>query len=230
MLELGNIGNAQSSTAFTDALAQTGMSKDDFFKLLIEQMKNQDPLEPMKNQEFAAQLAQFASLERLENINANLEKGTQIDLILTQAINNSAAATIIGKQVKAWGNEIHVKDGVSTYAINFNLQSDAAKVRVEILDENDNVIKTIEAHELGSGDQSLEWDGTDDNGNQVETGTYKVRVHATDGNDVDITARTYTMGIVEGIRYQDGSAVLIVDGEEVAFSDVREIGSSDSNG
>ncbi len=228
MFELGNIGNVESSNAFSQALDQTGLGKDDFFRLLIEQLKNQDPLDPMKNQDFTAQLAQFSSLEKLENINANIEQGTQIDLVLTQAINNSAAATIIGKEVKAWGDEIHVKEGATSYDLNFNLESDAAKVTAEILDEDGNVVKTIKASELSNGDHTLTWDGTDANGGQVPEGTYTLRVQAWDGNDVEISAKEYTMGVIEGIRYQNGSAVLIVDGEEIPFSNVLEIGNSDN--
>ncbi|NOZ74607.1 MAG: hypothetical protein GXO90_04425 [FCB group bacterium] len=228
MFELGNIGSTEPNNAFSQALDQTGLGKDDFFRLLIEQMKNQDPLEPMKNQDFTAQLAQFSSLEKLESIDSNIEQGTQINLILTQAINNSAAATIIGKEVKAWGDVIQVKDGITDYDLNFNLQSDAAKVKVEILDDDGNVVKTIEARELGNGDQTLQWDGTDADGNPLDAGSYTLKVQAWDGNDKEITAREYTVGIIEGIRYQDGSAVLIVDGEEIQFSNVIEIGSSEN--
>ncbi|MFQ6613667.1 MAG: flagellar hook assembly protein FlgD [Fidelibacterota bacterium] len=228
MFELGNIGNTETNNSLSQVLDQTGLGKDDFFRLLIEQMKNQDPLEPMKNQDFTAQLAQFSSLEKLDNIDSNIEQGTQINLVLTQAINNSAAATIIGKEVKAWGDVIQVKEGVTDYDLNFNLQSDAAKVTVDILDGDGNVVKTIEARELGNGDQTLQWDRTDTDGNLLDPGAYTVRVQAWDGNDTEITAREYTVGVIEGIRYEDGSAVLIVDGEEIPFSDVIEIGTSEN--
>ncbi len=230
MFDLASIGNADTGSSISDALSGNGLGKDDFFRLLIEQLKNQDPLEPMKNQEFAAQLAQFSSLEKLDNINSNIEQGTQIDLVLTQAINNSAAATIVGRTVKAWGDQIHVKDGTSSYDLSFNLQSDAANVTVEVVDSDGNTVRTIDATEMSAGDHTLTWDGKNSSGEDVKNGSYTLKVTAKDSNDVDITARAYTHGTIEGIRYKDGNAMLIVDGDEIPFSSILEIGLADTNG
>ena len=79
------------------------LGKDDFLKLMIEQMKNQDPLSPMEGTEFTAQLAQFSSLEQLSNMSDSLEQSINANYQLTQAVNNTMTAALIGKEVKLEG-------------------------------------------------------------------------------------------------------------------------------
>ena len=77
--------------------------KDDFLKLLVTQLQNQDPLNPASNQEFASQLAEFSSLEQLTQMNESLESNLDSDLLLAQSLNNSTATGFIGHEVHATG-------------------------------------------------------------------------------------------------------------------------------
>ena len=159
-MEINNINN--SSTA-TQALSQnilnsTGMGRDAFLRLLIEQMKNQDPLSPMDSQDFASQLAQFSSLEQLQSINENLDQGIQIDILLTQAINNTMSANFIGKSLKAVGNTLaYSGDGEMNLAFRLNSETDHLKVKIK--NDAGQVIRTIEVKNPGSGDQTVTWNG-----------------------------------------------------------------------
>jgi len=78
-----------------NAKVKKELGKDDFLNLLIAQLKNQDPLNPMKDQEFIAQLATFSSLEQVSNMNKNLEK-----FLKQQSYQNATvASTMIGKEI-----------------------------------------------------------------------------------------------------------------------------------
>ena len=94
---------------------QGTLGKEDFLRLLVTQLRNQDPINPVKGEDFAAQLAQFSSVEQLQNINANLENNLEMDLLLNQALNNTLATTLIGNNVKAIGGkrQCHGINGLS---------------------------------------------------------------------------------------------------------------------
>jgi len=202
---------------------KTALGKDDFLKLLVSQLQNQDPLNPMESTEFTAQLAQFSSLEQLTNMNKNLDY-----LRLYQAsINNAQAVNFIGKTVKASGNSISVKDGAPNQ-IQFKLAGDAAEVNVYIYDSSDNLVKTINGGSLSDGEQSIEWDGTNDDGETVSDGTYTFEVSATDANKETIKASTYMTVEVTGVTFKEGNAYLLAGNIEISMNDIIEItGSGD---
>ena len=87
----------QTNLMTSNNKSQNVLDKQAFLNLLVTQLKYQDPLNPMENTEFVAQLAQFSSLEQLVNVNDNL----QADAVLSQSVNNSLIASLIGNEVKA---------------------------------------------------------------------------------------------------------------------------------
>jgi flagellar basal-body rod modification protein FlgD len=193
------------------------LGKDDFLELLTTKLRYQDPMNPEDDQEFVAQLAQFSSLEQMENMNMAI----QTQLVLTQSTNNALATGMIGRNVVAVGNEIHLEEDGSS-EIMFNLESDA-DVTVQIKDSDGSVVKTISAGLLSSGDETITWDGTDNTGNSVAAGsyTYEVTASASDGSTVDAT--TYTTGLVSGVEFMNGSAFLKVDGMDVSLANVVRV-------
>lgn len=199
------------------------LGKDDFLRLLVAQLRNQDPLSPVKAEDFAAQLAQFSSLEQLQNINTNLQNNLEMDLLLNQALNNTLATTLIGNKIKAIGNSLNKSAGEDT-EIHFRLASAAQKVTINITDANGVVVRTLELSGQSSGDHSLEWDGKDNSGNELSDGVYQFSVTAQDGSGNDVGALTFTTGVIDGIRYNNGAAMLILGDIEVNMSDVFEIG------
>jgi len=199
------------------------MGKTEFLNLLVAQLQNQDPFQPMDGNDFAAQLAQFSSLEQLTDINTNLQNGTNIDLMLTQAVNNTLAANFIGKEITSLGDTVSLTSGEQT-SMNFLLNDYAEKVTVTIYDEAGNVVRTMEARGISSGKQSLEWDGLDDNGQELPEGNYRFSVEAENANGDQVSVQTLIKGTASSVRYVDGRAVLIVNGKEISLSDVLEIG------
>ncbi len=104
------------------------MGKDDFLKMMIAQLKHQDPLNPMDGTAFTAQLAQFSSLEQLQNLNTQMTSFTQQQ----QALGNSQAVNFIGKQVLAKGNTVSV-DG-NPVTLGYDLAGDAVSGQVQVYD------------------------------------------------------------------------------------------------
>jgi flagellar basal-body rod modification protein FlgD len=194
------------------------LGKEDFLYLLVTQLKSQDPLEPMKSTEFTAQLAQFSSLEQLCIINENLGY-----LQLYQAsLNNSQAVAFIGKTVKASGNSIYLTDGVPD-DIHFELAEDAISSFINIYDYAGNLVRTIEVGALNAGEQTIEWDGTDNEGNKFPDGKYVFEVLATDVNGDMVRTTTYITGRVTGVTFKDGITYLLVGNQEVPVGNVIQI-------
>lgn len=209
------------TSSITDSNSTLG--KDDFLTLLVAQLQNQDPLNPMDGTDFTAQLAQFSSLEQLQNINTNLESMHTTETIQTY----SNAVSFIGKIVTALGNQIYVNDGVSE-EIQFELSENAAGVYVSIYDEDGNYIQSLEYGAMSAGTQSLSWDGYDYLGNQSPDGTYQYNITAVDSDGSEVDVSTLTADTVTGVNYKDGQAYLITANQEIPLGDVVQVMDADS--
>ncbi|MEX1055960.1 MAG: flagellar hook capping FlgD N-terminal domain-containing protein, partial [Rhodothermales bacterium] len=118
----------------------SALGKNEFLRLLVAQISNQDPLNPMQGHEFAAQLAQFSSVEQLMNIGDVLTKNGELNGLLAQSVNSGVASGLIGKSIETKGNQINWSgEGVSE--LNFKLADSAQSVTVTIRDKVGNVIR-----------------------------------------------------------------------------------------
>lgn len=188
------------------------IGKDAFFKMLVAQMQNQDPLNPIDGKDFAAQLAQFSSLEGINNINDQLKA-----MNLYQAsLNNAQSINIIGKQVTAKGDVIKV-EGAST-DLAYNLSGDADKVTIKIYNENGELVDSLEPGNQKAGKNSVTWDCSG-----VSKGNYTFDVSAADANGDNVGADTMTTGLVTGVTFKNGSPYLSINGQEIPFGDVISV-------
>lgn len=199
------------------------LGKEDFLRILVTQLRNQDPINPVNSENFATQLAQFSSLEQLQNINDSLGQSIESDLLLNQAINNTMATTLIGQTVRAAGNTVSVSGGKGA-DINFSLGAAAKKVTIEIRDASGSIVKTVELEQKVAGDHKFEWDGKDASGNQVAEGKYQFSVQAEDVEGNAVATQEFIVGEITGIRYQDGGAILVLGNLNVSLGSVIEIG------
>ena len=212
---LESVGSSVNSTSSSESNI---LGKDDFLNLLVTQLQHQDPLNPMKSAEFTSQLAQFSSLEQMSNVNTNLEL-----LQLYQAsINNSQAVGFIGKTIKALGSSIGVADGVADQ-IHFELADNASAVIAHIYDSHKNLVKTIQPGGLNAGEQAVEWDATDNDGNKVPDGTYTFEVIATDTDGNPVSATTLITASVSGVSFKDGTTYLLAGNQEIPIGSVIEV-------
>ncbi|RMG63736.1 MAG: flagellar hook capping protein [Calditrichaeota bacterium] len=221
-MEVGNVFSSVFTGKDNQPTSEKILGKDDFLRLLVTQLNYQDPLNPLEAADFSAQLAQFSSVEQLANIGQTLQASQDSDLLLATSINNTLAATIIGKSVRAQGNQVYF-DGEQPANLSFSLPSNAREVTIEIVNENGKVVRTIQQKNLAAGDHTVSWDGRDDDGADMPEGTYTFRVSAQDGEGNPLDVTTYLSGRITGVRYGQGGAVLMVGHIEIALSDVYEI-------
>jgi flagellar basal-body rod modification protein FlgD len=198
------------------------MDKDAFLELMIAQLKNQDPLNPMDGTEYAAQLAQFSSLEQLTNLNDAVNKSIDANYYLTQSINNTLTATLIGNDVKL-ASPVLQNVGQESVDLGYNFSSDVSQAKIEIYNENGALIKTISEENISAGDHKLSWDFSDNNGNKMPYGKYTYKVTGVDVSGNEITASTYGIGTIDGVKFTENGTTLIVDGVEYSLADVIEI-------
>ena len=156
-MEIPALGGVQAATGAITGGGNDIMGQDDFLLLLVTQLSNQDPLNPMDGQEFAAQLAQFSSLEQLINLNEGVGHNAQLSSLLAQGVNSGVAAGLIGQEIEANGNGIEFNG--SDVPLFYELGDDAANVTIEIKDELGAVVRTIELTDVTEGEHELVWDG-----------------------------------------------------------------------
>ncbi len=205
-----------------EARGKSTLGKDDFLKLMLTQLKYQDPLSPLEGTEFAAQLAQFSSLEQLTNLNESVNSSIESNFYLTQSINNTMVATLIGKDVKVAGNSIE-NSGQENVQLGFNLPKNASKVTIKIYNKAGIEIRTIENLPSSAGEHKFNWDFTDNEGNRLPEGTYRFEVEALDSEGKNIQVNRYLFGRISGVRFTESGTMLLVNDTEYFLSDILEI-------
>jgi len=213
--------NAASAAASSASVANAD-SEQRFLKLLVTQLNNQDPLNPMENAELTSQLAQMSTVSGIEKLNSTLSG------LVNQTGSNQVlqAASLIGYNVLSPGNTIGTKapeDGkdpaVQAFAV--QLPGTAADVEIKIVDASGKTVRTIDAGGMTEGVNAVTWDGKDDAGNAVPAGTYKFTVAATNGGAaVEATALTFAQ--VAAVKQgADGVKLELATGQSIGLSDVR---------
>jgi flagellar basal-body rod modification protein FlgD len=210
-----------AQTGSTSTASSQEMNKDDFLKLLMTQLKNQDPLQPMDTNQISSQLAQFSSIEQLVDIKNLLQTSSDSNAVLTQTMYNSLATNMIGKEIKGYTNDIQY-DGSTAVKFGFSYPTDAKTVTVSILDSNGKVVKSYK-DSFTTGDNTISWDGTDNSGNAVQSGAYTIKIDAQDSSGTALTVQPYTFGKITSIRYKDGESYVVVNGVEIDIKNLTEI-------
>ncbi len=198
------------------------MDQQDFLNLLVTELQNQDPLEPMKNSELTSQTSQFSQLEQLVNMNESISKLSDT-MTGAQGVNNLfSASSFIGKTVDYEGNNI-VFDG-EVGAMQFELPDQASfKTEISIMDKAGRVVNTFQAGSYDQGKNTFYWDGSDAEGNMVEPGVYKFRVNAVDVDGNELETQTYANGVVDSATLDGGKIVFSVYGEKVGSDKIISV-------
>ena len=192
------------------------LGRDSFLTMMVAQLKNQDPLNPMEGTDFSTQLAQFSQLEQLINVNDSIES---MSTTFKDSSENNVTG-YLGKEVTGNIDSIEVKNGSpSTGAYNL---SQPAEIMVSITDEDGREIRNLYPGQKMAGSYSIDWDGTDNTGKQVEDGSYKYTVMANTGSGFMEIPTTVT-GEVEKISYSNGKPYLMVDGMPVDPESLTEV-------
>ncbi|SDD62893.1 flagellar basal-body rod modification protein FlgD [Cupriavidus sp. YR651] len=211
-----------SNSSVNDALKSGSSSAQDlqnnFLKMLVTQMTNQDPTNPMDNSQLTSQLAQISTVSGLQTMNETMTALLQ----QTAASRAMDSAALIGKTVMVPGSTVSVAGGTAG-KIGVDVPSTADAVTVQVLDKDGNVVRNINMKGQTAGVHDIPWDGKNDQGNAVADGDYSFKVTATaEGKDVGPIALVY--GKVQAIS-GDSTGVLVElsDGKKANVDDVRRI-------
>jgi flagellar basal-body rod modification protein FlgD len=212
------------ATPKSEAEKSAEMNKEQFLQLLVAQLQNQDPLNPMESTEFTSQLAQFSSLEQMIDVNKNLEE------IKSEVSVDAHGDPInyIGKVVKADDNSIIRKDGnnlTGSYKID-----EGANITIAVYDKYGNEVRTINAGWMDPGEYPVEWEGKDNLGYDVSDGNYTFDVFGQNQFGNYITIDTFSSGEVTGVTHANGLAYLLLGDKQVALANVLEVKKVDESG
>ncbi|SHJ81214.1 flagellar basal-body rod modification protein FlgD [Malonomonas rubra DSM 5091] len=175
------------------------MGKEDFLKLLVAQLENQDPMNPSDPTEFTAQLAQFSQLEQLTNMNESLEGMTA----MSNEMERMSALGLIGQDVVAQSNSFRFSG--DPVELGYRLELPADDVKLHVLSQTGSTLATITPSETEMGDHFISWDGTSDFGMPLEAGDYQLVVRALDKDDKVVSSQSLLKGRVMGVDMSNGS-------------------------
>ena len=209
---MSTVTGVTSGTTNTTQTSNQVLSQDDFLQMLIAQLQNQDPLNPLQGADFAAQLAQFSSLDQLTQINTQL--GTLTSSL--SSANNSQLVSLIGDTVVANGNSVTVSG--STTQLGYTLSNNIQQGTINIYNSQGSLVQTLPIGSQQAGTNVITW-----NTSNVTSGTYTFTVTAYDSKNNQVTANTMTTGQVSGVTFNNGTPYLSVNGQDIAFTDVLYI-------
>jgi flagellar basal-body rod modification protein FlgD len=203
--------SSASNTAATAAAgaSQPTLGKDDFLKLLMAQLQNQDPLQPTDGTQFVTQLAQFNQVE--QSVNQSSALGTIATQL--QGLSNANASNLVGKTVTVQGGGMNW-DGTFAATANVTLAGPAAQVTVSIKDSQGNVVRTMKLGAEAAG--PITWNGADNSGQPTPAGSYSVGVAATDANGQSVNVSQSVTGVVTKVSFDQGYPALTLNSGAVA--------------
>jgi len=192
-------GLSLTGSTVTSTPSGSVMSQSDFLQLLTKQLTSQDPTKPMDNSQMAAEMAQFAQLGTLQNIQSSLTGLSSNISANAQSAQVLSSASLVGRQVLVPSNALTYSGSSVNGGVNV---STAGDVVVTIKDGNGNVVNTIDLGAQPAGLSSFTWNGKDSLGNAVANGTYSVSANS-GGKSAALT--TYVAGAVTGVGYGGSS-------------------------
>ena len=210
-IDLSGLGAAAGAANGSDSTA------DRFLTLLVTQLKNQDPLNPLDNAQITSQLAQLSTVSGIKQLNTTLS-ALSASMDAKQYLQ---AANLVGHHVIADGNSLMLADKKATGAI--NVAADADTVSVSIIDAAGRVVRQIDLGATHAGVATFDWDGTDASGAALKDGQYTLSVTAT-SNGKSVSATPLAVGLVKGLMPGANGGTLYVDGiGKIDLSAVRQI-------
>jgi len=220
---LDKISSSYQSSDTEKTKKDDALGRDAFLTMLVAQLENQDPLNPMDGTDFSAQLAQFSQLEQLINLNDSMDS-----LAASSGKNSEGdAMTYIGKQVTGNVDTMTVDEGAVSGG--FYSLSKAADVMISIADADGKTIKTLYPGQQATGSHLISWNGTDNNGKAVEDGNYTYTVLANTGSGYAAVPSSIT-GTVSGVAYNNGKPYLVVQGILLDLESVTAVSNIDAAG
>jgi len=215
-MAVSGIGSGSSATsAMASSRATIADNFDTFLQILVTQLKNQNPLDPLDTNQFTQQLVQFTGVEQQLKTNEFLAAM----MTATQNADKSQAVGYVGKLVTASGNKSELVNSVARW--NFAVDQ-SATITATVRDMNGNVVFTKQGP-VNQGESVFTWDGIGSDGRQRPDGSYSITIEArnADGKLVDVA--TEMTGEVTGVDFSGSEPVLMVGNARVNLSSVLSV-------
>ncbi|MFN8847777.1 MAG: flagellar hook assembly protein FlgD [Bdellovibrionales bacterium] len=196
------------------------LDKDAFFKLMLAQIKSQDPTNPLKSHEMAAQLASFSGLEQMQNMNNTLNemKNGQKPMEQFQALN------FIGKSVAGDSSKIVRTRGDKDHDFKFDLKQPATRLEIRVRNnETGETVRKVTLQNAKEGANKFTWNGLNDKGQPAAAGSYQFFAEAYNGNNQKMDIKTDFEGTITGVNYTSEGPILLVGNQSVRMADIKKI-------
>lgn len=216
----------RENAAAAEAAGANALGREEFLKLLIAQLENQDPMQPAQDTEFVAQLATFSSLEQLITANDNLEL-----LSLGQAnLINSQVLNLIGKEALMESDgQIRIVQGAPEQIV-YALPRAAQEATLTIYGPDGIPVRVLELEKTPSGRVTVDWDGLDDEGEPLSDGEYRFAVQARDLDGSPMSVAVFESLPIDGVTFADTGITLVSGDREIPFELIMEIRSAQPSG
>ena len=196
------------------------MGRDAFLKLLVAQLRNQDPLKPQENSAFVAELAQFSSLEQSMGVNDRLDQM----MLQNQGMANSNVINMVGKVASVKGSLVTTDGSGIGVPVTFSQNRASDSTVVQIQDASGKVVRTLDLGERPAGISKITWDGRSDDGLVQPAGTYAVNVKSSDADGGTVVVSQETSGTITGVAFDKGYPVLrLSNGVSAPVSDLLRV-------
>ncbi len=191
--------------------------QDRFMTLLITQMKNQDPLNPMDNAQVTSQMAQLSTVTGIDKLNATLET------MMSNAQNSQSlqASSLIGRTVLVAGDKVHFDGNIGNFGI--ELPSAVDQMTITIRDTAGNQLRQITTGKQNNGIIPLSWDGYTDSGTRVTNGDYKVTVSAKAGGNAATANLLSLEQVISVSTSATGVKLNLSNASSVTTADIKQI-------
>ncbi len=212
-------GTSSATTAKGTASTAKGdtVNQADFMQLLIAQLQNQDPLNPLDSANFSAQLAQFSSLQQLTEINASLKKGGTG----AGAVSSVGAVGFLGKEVRGVSDQVTVANGKAS-TLDFTLTGSGVLHAQIINAAGKAVVPDLVIGTQDPGTHTLDLSGMASAG-QLPDGTYKIKLAVVGSDGKASSVDTLGGGIVTGVDLSGDAPTLLIGSIRIPLADVRQV-------
>lgn len=181
------------------------LGKDDFLRIMITQMKNQDPTNPFKAEEMATQMAQFASVEQLQNMNQSMSKMANAN----QPLERLAMTGLIGKTITIDRERFTHSDN-ETSSLGYSLERPSKQTMLKIISEQGETILEKDLGAQKAGEQTFVWDGSKTNGMATKSGNFIFKIEAVDEGGRPIAMQAKGQAKVVGVAFDGPEGMLLV--------------------
>jgi flagellar basal-body rod modification protein FlgD len=219
------VASVNSSTTSTADVAKAlgsnpAMGRDAFLKLLVAQLKNQDPLKPQDNSAFVAELAQFSSLEQSMGVNDKLNQM----MLQNQGMANSNVVNMVGQVATVKGSLVTTDGSGVGVPVTFAQDRASDKTVIQIQDANGKIVRTLDLGGRPLGISHITWDGKSDDGLVQPAGTYAVAIKSNDKDGGSVNVSQETSGTITGVAFDKGYPVLhLSSGVNAPVSDLLRV-------